>query len=579
MALPWQDPPLRTGEITIERNVFATMRDGTKLAADIYRPASEGPWPVLLLRLPYDKTQAETSGFAPPHWYARHGYMVVVQDCRGRWRSEGNWRPFVDEAADGSDTLAWALQLPGSNGKIGTLGYSYAGANQLLAAPLSAANLAALATAFTNNDFFEHWTYRGGALHHAFTQSWANFLALDTTRRARDEEAELKLLGAEIECAGNFFKRPLHYFEEYLEGWAPYYREWLDHDCYDEYWKSRSARPGLSQITAPVLHIGGWYDIFLEGTIDSYKRLTDKEICPQAGEQKLVIGPWYHSPWHQNMADIDFGADARSCIDALQILWFDKHLRGAKNQLDIEAPVAIFVMGKNKWRFEKQWPPKRSKLKTYYLHSAGRANSLNGNGSLDRKAPGDEPFDAYIYDPGNPAFSLGGHSCCNPAVTVMGPMDQRSQQSRNDVLLYDSVPLDKDLEVCGAVELVFYAASTACDTDFVAKLIDVYPDGRAINILEGIIKASRRESLSHSRPIEPDAVYEYTIKLGNTAMLFKVGHKLRLELTSSNFPVYAVNDNSGKRLIDGLIQDRFVATQRIFHDSRYPSRLLLPTVK
>lgn len=578
MPLPWQDPPFKYNEIKIERNVFATMRDGTELAADIYRPNDGGPWPVLLMRLPYDKTQAETSGFAPPHWYARHGYMVVVQDCRGRWRSRGKFRPFENEALDGADTIAWARELPGGNGKIGTFGYSYAGAAQLLAAP-HAKNLDAMATAFTGNDFFENWTYRGGVLNHAFSQSWANFLSIDTARRLGNEEAELELLSAEIECSANFFKRPLSYYEDYLEGLAPYYLEWLEHDTYDQYWQERSARPNLEQISAPVLHIGGWYDIFLEGTLDSHRRLNDGSAAGGAGEQKLVIGPWYHSPWHQNMLDLDFGEDARSCVDALQIHWFDRHLKGKKNRLQKEQPVALFVMGRNKWRFTESWPPEESRTKTFYLHSDGRANSLNGNGSLDRKKPLNEPFDTFIYDPANPVFSLGGHSCCNPAILVMGPADQRAQECRNDVLIFTSKPLANDMEIIGQVEMFVFAASTATDTDFTAKLVDVYPDGRAVNILEGIIKASRRESFSDPSPIEPDKIYEYNIKLGSTAMLFKAGHKLRVEISSSNFPVFIANDNSGKKLTESKSKNRIVAVQTIFHDAEHPTRILLPVFK
>jgi putative CocE/NonD family hydrolase len=283
-------------------------------------------------------------------------------------------------------------------------------------------------------------------------------------------------------------------------------------------------------------------------------------------------------PWNQHVGGFDFGDNARCPVDALQILWLDKYLRGEGNQLDEEPPVALFVMGDNTWRFENEWPPQGAQATKFFFHSGGRANSLNGDGWLDRETPGDELPDMFTYDPRLPVMSVGGHSCCVSSLTPMGAFDQRSVEYQNDVLIYSTETLVKDVEVIGTVEVTLYAASTAVDTDFTAKLVDVYPDGRAINVGEGILRARFRESLEQPTPIEPGQVYEYKILVGSTANVFKAGHRIRVEISSSNFPTFDRNSNSGKPLAEASPADWFVATQTIFHDNRYPSHIVLPLV-
>jgi putative CocE/NonD family hydrolase len=579
MALPWQDPPVRFREVSVERNVPARMRDGTVLYADIYRPKGDGPWPVLLIRQPYDKTHPEAITYAHPSWYARYGYLVVTQDCRGRWASEGEWYPFIHEEHDSYDTVVWAAGLPGSNGKVGTYGFSYGGATQLLGAVHQPPGLTTIMPALTSADYYDGWTYRGGALHHAFTQSWSTFLAQDTAHRRQDYELEGSLAGAMGNAWANYWIPPQYYPFINKEGLAPYYYDWLKHDTNDDYWRRWSIRHRYEQITVPALHIAAWYDIFLEGSLENFvslqARAGNKQVRKQ---QKLVVGPWFHMPWHQQAGAVDFGDEARNCIDALQILWLDKHLRGEHNQLDQEPPVALFVMGSNQWRFENEWPLKRAKATQYFLHSGGRANSLNGNGWLSQDAPGDETPDTFTYDPRLPVMSIGGHSCCVDTLTPMGAFDQRPQELRNDVLIYTTEPLTEDVEVTGTVTVTLYAASTAVDTDFTAKLVDVHPCGKAINIGEGILRARFRESLEQPSLIEPDRVYEYNILVGSTANVFKAGHRIRVEISSSNFPTFDRNSNSGKPLAEASPADWFVATQTVFHDSRYPSHMVLPVV-
>jgi putative CocE/NonD family hydrolase len=579
MALPWQDPPARFREVEIERDVPCRMRGGTTLYADIYRPQGEGPWPVLLLRHPYDKVQSQMLSYAHPVWYARYGYMVVAQDVRGRWASEGEWYPFKHEEADGCDSIAWAAGLPGGNGRVGMYGFSYGGAAQLLAAVHQPPALTTIIPALTGADYYDGWTYRGGALHHAFTQSWSTFLAQDTARKQGDYELEGNLAGALGNAWANYWIPPQYYPFISREGLAAYYYDWLKHDTYDDYWKRWSIRRRYDQITLPALHIAGWYDVFLEGTIENFTGLQAGAGSDYArGNQKLVVGPWYHMPWNQNVGGFDFGHDGRSCVDALQILWLDKYLRGESNQLDEEPPVALFVMGDNRWRFEDKWPLEEARPTKFFFHSGGRANSLNGDGWLGRETPGDELPDIFTYDPRLPVMSIGGHSCCVSSLTPMGAFDQRSMEYQNDVLIYSTPALAEDLQVIGPVEVSLYAASTAVDTDFTAKLVDVYPDGRAINVGEGILRARFRESLETPTLIEPDRVYEYKILVGSTAIVFKAGHRIRVEITSSNFPTFDRNSNSGKPLVEASPADWIVATQTVFHDNRYPSHIVLPVV-
>lgn len=577
---PWEDPPVRRcREVTVERDVAARMRDGTELLADIYRPADHTPSPVLLMRHPYNKTHAETFTYTHPSWYARHGYMVVVQDCRGRWASQGEWCPFRHEGCDGADTIAWAAALPGSNGHVGMYGYSYAGATQLLAALEAPLALATVIPAMTSSGFYDHWTYRGGALQHAFVRSWALYLAQDTARRRRDHALGSQLSSALRTVGEAFWSRPYDAPLLAHRGIAPYYFDWIGHDCEDAYWRQWSIRGRYDRVRTPMLHLGGWYDVFLEGTLENFVGLSQGAATAEArAGQKLVVGPWYHNPWHQYGGGVDFGAAARSPIDALQILWLDRHLRGERNQLDAEPPVAVFVMGENRWRFADRWPPAEARPQTLFLRSTGRANSLNGTGRLAAEPGSGECPDVYVYDPADPVPSLGGHSCCVDVLTPMGAADQRAAEVRMDVLIYTSDVLGEDLLVIGSVDAVLFAASTAVDTDFTVKLVDVHPDGRAINVADGVVRARYRESLATPTPIEPDRIYEYRIRVGSTAMRFAAGHRLRLEVSSSNFPAIDRNSNTGKRLCELEAPDWQIATQTIFHDERYPSRLILPVV-
>ena len=574
------EPTRLSVEVTVERDVPATMRDGAVLHADIYRPTSDGPLPALLMRLPYDKVGAQTITYAHPIWYARQGFLVIVQDVRGRGRSEGEFYPFRHEAEDGYDTIEWAATVPGCNGAVGMFGFSYVGATQLLPAPLRPPHLVALAPGFTNDGAYEGWTYQSGALSLAFAMSWATSLAPDTARRRGQVELEASLMSTLGSIASWYWCLPLRDFPVLnQEAVAPYFYHWLEHPTNDAYWQQWEIAKRYGEIAVPALHIGGWYDVFLEGTLRNFRGLREQAGSVEARRrQRLVIGPWYHMPWTQQVGAVDFGPEAQNSIDDLQVRWFKQWLKGEDTGILDEPPVRLFVMGENRWRNEEEWPLARAVETAFHLHSDGRANSVSGNGTLAVPAPGAEDPDIFVYDPSAPVPSLGGHSCCFPQIAPMGPADQRSIEARNDVLVYTGEVLTQDLEVTGPVQVILWAASTAVDTDFTAKLVDVYPDGTAINLCDGLIRARFRRSHRHPEPLVPDHVYEYTIRAGSTSNLFQAGHRIRLEISSSNFPQYDRNLNTGEDVGVGSLAGRITATQTIFHDASRPSRLMLPIV-
>jgi putative CocE/NonD family hydrolase len=566
------------GGVYVERDVPAQMRDGTVLYADVYRPDASGDYPVLLLRGPYDKNVAQAVVYEHPAWYARHGYIVVIQDVRGRFASDGEFDPLRYEAEDGFDTVQWASQLPGANGKVGMYGFSYVGATQLLAAAEKPPQLTCLAPGFTGSDYYEGWTYQGGAFHHAFIVSWLmQFLAIPDALKQGKRDVAARLAAQANNFPELYWSQPLNDFPLLKDtGVAPYFFEWLEHDTRDEYWQEISLDHRYDSIEVPCLHLGGWYDTFIEGTLTNYSALTERDADNPARAQRLVIGPWVHIPWGRLSGIRNFGEDADNFLDDTQLRWFDYWLKGEQNGILDEPPVRLFVMGENRWRDADAWPPSNVHVQEWYLRSSGRAASLSGDGSLSRQVPGDEPPDVFVYLPHAPVPSQGGTSCCLPETAPMGPFEQSSVEIRNDVLIYSTPPLDRDLEVTGTVELVLYAATNVTDTDWTAKLVDVDERGYAVNLCDGIIRTRFRDSLEHPTPIEPDRIYEYRIRVGSTSNLFKRGHRVRLEVSSSNFPHYDINPNSGQRVGDATLLDEKVATQVVFHNRNYTSRLRLP---
>lgn len=565
------------GGVTLERDVPVPMRDGVVLRADVYRPETPGSHPVLLQRNPYGKAWAQGIVFQHPAWYARHGYIVVVQDTRGRFASDGAFEPYRNEARDGADTIRWASALPGANGQVGTFGFSYAGATQLLAAAEQPGGLRCCAPGFTSSDFYDGWTYVGGALSQAFLISWVvSTLAPGDAVKRGDRVAADALLRSATDIPSLYWSQPLRDFPLLKErDAAPYFFEWLDHDTRDEHWQAVSIADRHDRIEVPCLHYGGWYDSFIEGTLANFTGLAERAGDDPAREQRLIVGPWAHMPWSRVCGTRSFGEEADNRIDDLQLRWFDHWLKDEPDVLD-EAPVSLFVMGENRWREADRWPPSNVRIEEWYLHSSGRALSLSGDGLLSRKGPADEPPDVYVYLPGIPVPSIGGRSCCIAEVAPIGPFDQTAAEIRNDVLVYSTPPLEHDTEVTGTVWLVLHAATDAVDTDWTAKLVDVDQEGTPINLTDGIVRARFRDSLEHPAPVEPGRVYEYWIRVGSTSNLFRRGHRIRLEVASSNFPAYDINLNTGHRVGEGTLLDGRPATQAVFHDGTRPSRLLVP---
>jgi putative CocE/NonD family hydrolase len=561
-------------EVTIERGVAVKMRDGVVLRADVYRPKAEGKFPVLLQRTPYDKRGGVDFGLKA----AARGYVVIIQDVRGRYTSEGEWYPFKHEADDGYDTVEWAATLPYANGKVGMFGGSYVGATQMLTAIAQPPHLAGVFPVVTASNYHDGWTYQGGAFEQWFSESWTSGLAQDTLNRRlrRENTAILQWI----------WKLPLAAYPILDPGppetLAPYFADWLAHPSYDDYWKRWSIEDQHAKIQVPAYHVGGWYDIFLGGTLRNYVGIKARGGNDAARHgQRLLVGPWYHGPFNGKTGEVDFGPAARGGAeqfdtDELMLRWYDYVLKGIATSVEQEKPVRIFVMGENVWREEDDWPLARARATRYYLHSSGNANSLLGDGTLSTEAPQAESPDHFVYNPAEPVPTRGGGLCCDNEHLASGAFDQRPIEARGDVLVYTTPAFKTDFEVTGPVSLEFFAASSAVDTDFTAKLVDVWPNGFAQNLTDGILRARYRNSQEKAEFMNPREVYKFTLDLWATSNVFKAGHKLRLEVSSSNFPRFDRNLNTGDEV--GGATRTMRATNTIYHDREHPSALILPVV-
>jgi putative CocE/NonD family hydrolase len=555
--------------ISITRNVSVPMRDGVVLNADIYRPEAPSPLPVLLLRIPYNKTVAQGYVYANPVWYARHGYIVVIQDCRGRYESGGEFEPLVSEAVDGADSVEWCARLPGATGKVGMFGFSYAGVNQLMAATLRPRGLAALCPGFYPTGMYDAFSYVGGAFSLATIAQWLTIIAGDRARRTKDADAMADIRGAEA-MVGRWHpgisvrEVPLIAPNDL----TPFAAGLLDHPARDAFWDAMELQPKRVAQDLPCLHLSGWYDTFVNETLANYKGM----VASSLAEQRLLVGPWLHIPWAQTVGSVDFGPEAANVVDSHQLAFFDAHLKNDRRRLDELPPVSVFVMGANRWESFPTWPPTARPVELY-LHSKGRANTLAGDGWLDHDQPAAEPSDIYIYDPLVPVESVGGHSCCLPVATPMGAYDQRAVEMRNDVLCYTSVPKDAPYDVVGTVEVELSFTTNAKDTDFTAKLCHVRQGGRVINLCEGIQRLRFATDPSREVFLSPNTHQRIKIRLGETAVRIRPGETLRLEISSSNYPAFDRNPNTGAALGREGPFDFVQAMQVVHHTAEHPSVL------
>ncbi len=545
-----------------QSKVVIPMRDGVKLAANIFMPEGPGPFPVILLRTPYGKGDEK---LADGVFFAPRGYVVVVQDVRGRFDSEGKFEPFASEARDGFDTQEWIGAQAWCNGRIGTSGGSYLGFTQWITGPEKSRFLKAMAPTVPPSDTYS-MVYVGGAMRLGLTTVWNALTALppETIKK--------------IDWLNKGFRYlPLSRWDEVVGQELPAMREWVAHPMYDDYWKNRSAREHLDETQAPTLCVGGWYDLFASAMLNDFSRLHHTAQDPAMRRNHLVImGPWIHglTPQSTKVGEVDFGEGAKFDLQQHFLSWFDFWLKQSDSSGVEDWPaLKIFVMGENRWRDEDHWPLKNTQFTKFFLHAKTKANTLNGDGALSRSTPADEPADQYVYDPEDPTPTRGGQILFSGGP---GPADQTKIEQRNDVLVYTSEVLTDALEVTGPVKLYLYAGSSAKDTDFTGKLVDVFPDGRAINLTHGILRARYRESMTEEKLMEPGTAYLFQIDLGQTANVFLPGHRIRLEVASANFPEFDRNPNSGKPF--GTDTEGIKAEQTVFHDIQRPSHLLLPVI-
>lgn len=546
--------------VKIEYDLRVPMRDGVTLSADVYRPDAPGRFPVILVRTPYDNGTAPN--LREGRFWAARGYAYVVQDVRGRGDSDGVFYPLVHEAEDGYDTQTWCGTRSWSSGKVGTAGGSYLGWTQVYPAGLRNPHLAAMVSTVTPPDPVRNFPIQFGA-YSVTTVSW---LANISGRTMQDI--------SQHDLRAAYDHLPLREMDTRLGRTIPAWRDWIDHPTLDEYWKRQAYQEKLLDATSPILHVSGWYDDVLVGTTENFVNMTTRARDPQArASQRLLIGPWGHAVnTTSRLGEVDFGAEALIDMRATLLRWFDRWLKGADNGIENDPPVRIFVMGENRWRDEREWPLARTRYVEYFLHSGGRANSLFGDGTADTTPPGDEPPDRYRYDPMRPA----------PFITepdfhqVGGPDDYRPVERRDDVLVYTSPPVTDALEICGPLRVRLFAASSARDTDWTAKVLDVHPGGYAQRLNDGIVRARFRRSLEREELLTPGEVQEYDIDCWSTCVRFAKGHRLRLEISSSAFPKFDRNLNTGGPI--GRETTGIVADQTVYHDRRRPSRIIVPVV-
>jgi uncharacterized protein len=569
--------------ILIEKNLQTPMRDGVRLATDLYRTAEGAAAPALVMRLPYDKARSVSPDVLR---MVEAGYCVVIQDTRGRFASQGDFTPNFQEINDSADCYAWVAQQPWCDGRIGTLGTSYLGQVQWLSAPHMPEAVRALAVLLAPVDHYGDVAYRGGVLNLGSMLYWCSMMAIgEQGRRVAAGRATPDAVQKQAAALGNLAQLyetlPLAAMP-HLQDVSPHFFDWLAHPTVDDFWHGIDARQ-FGQIDKPMLHIGGWYDIFLNGTLQGYIGMRKgAKTAAARRRQKLIVGPWSHSTnWTSSYHELDFGLHASgeaAGLAGVQLRWMERWVKGLDNSIDQEPPVRIFVMGINQWRDEMDWPLPDTRYTPYYLHSGGQANTLHGNGELSPEPPTSEPPDTFVYDPRNPVPAIGGANL-TPFASSIGPRDQQSVELRDDVLVFSTPVLTKAVEVTGPITAHLYVSSSAPDTDITCKLVDVHPDGRAMLLTDGILRLRYRQSFAQPMLLQPDEIVPITIDLWSTANVFLPGHRIRIEVSSSCFPKFARNSNTGGDVARERCEQYQSAVNRLYHDGARPSHILLPIIE
>ena len=572
--------------IIIERNIEIPMRDGVLTRADLYRPDKDGPLPTILVRTPYDKSAPGTASHSiEPLRGGGGGFAGVFQDTRGRYTSDGEFYPYRYEAEDGYDSVEWAASQPWSNGRIGMTGLSYLGAVQWLAATMRPPHLKAIVPITIGSEHYMDMMSRtGGAFKHGYLLFWGTaFVAPERVQRRIDSGTAtaddlLTILQGIDGFDGQVSHRPLKtVFPQAGNPALEFYFDWMERKAEDS--QNSTVRNHYQEIDVPALVVGGWYDYFLDGTLENFRGVRHSGATEAAREgQRLLIGPWSHA-LGSTFGDVDFGVFASTTGVDFYGMQTDHFARHLTDSVDV-APwrVRIYVMGENVWRDEDDWPLARAEERLWYL--GGDGTSKSDAGTLMPHAPNDELSDAYLYNPHKPSPTIGGATGLPGLIegSSVGPHDQRPVESRSDVLVYSSPVLAETIEVTGPVRAVLYASSSALDTDFIVRLCDVAPDGTSRILTEGVIRAQYREGLDSASLLEPNQIYKYDIDMVATSNVFMLGHRIRVDVTSSSFPWIEPNPNTGHAIGEDGYEDLRVALQTVFHDATHPSHVVLPMV-
>jgi uncharacterized protein len=584
-------------DIQFEFNVKKVpTRDGIKLSANIWRPKAEGKFPVIYMHTPYDKS-SKFFCINRAKYFVPRGYVVVAIDVRGKHDSDGehyfywhsDWREGKFEGQDVYDCQTWLGEQPWSTGRIGMTGPSYLGFVQWMGAVLGNPYLTTIIPYVSPDDHYDN-VYQNAAFQ--IVMNMRMIVGFGGSRTGGGD------LGDFLDWEKLTRYLPLRTMDEAILGKAcQLWQDFIDHPDNDYYWRfSVGDRPRSGEISAgkypqvkvPTLNITGWYDEVQQATINNYLGMVRYGPEELRTKHRLIVGPWQHATGKRLVGDLDFGPQANMdslpmdlrfhdhWLKPIELRWYDYWLKGMDNGMMEEPPVHIFVMGENKWRSEKEWPLKRTQDTKYYLHGGGRANSRFGDGRLSTTPPTNEPTDSFVYDPQDPVLSYGGIETWQGfgAPNIDGPRDQRGIQNRNDVLVYTGEPQQTDLEVTGRLLFKLYAASSAKDTDFTAKLVDLHPNGYAQILKDGVIRARYRTSFKKQELLTPGKIYKYTIDLWSVSHLFQKGHQIQVEISSSNFPKFDRNPNTGHKF--GEDSELQKATQTIYHNSEYASHIILP---
>jgi hypothetical protein len=557
--------------ITLERGVSCQLADGTRLLSDHYYPNQGGPFPTLLMRQPYGRDIASTVVYAHPVWFARHGYHVVIQDVRGRGGSEGEFYPFRHERQDGAEVIRWLASHPSCNGRIGMYGFSYQGMTQLLAAAEKPPGLACIAPGMTACDLYHGWFYRNGALRLASSLGWGiQMLREDALRKGlRDASGALESAWSRLQEQPQFAP-----YEENpalrAEGLPQYVMDWFQHPKPGSYWEDLDLSAAIAEIAVPALHVSGWFDTYLNGSVDGFLALRRSAATEFArNHQYLLAGPWIHIPWGDKIGDENFGDEALLDTDQLLLRWFNHWLKGTR-QFESEPRIRHFAMGENQWHEANDWPGEDA-TRGLYLHSQGKANSRKGDGVLTCAPPGDEEArDVFVYDPEVPVYGPGGK------YSLSGSRNQAEIELGNNLLVYTGEPLPERLHVFGHPSVTLYAATSEAHADLTAKLVRVLPDGRAQFVSIGIARSSW---LFRGQDYQPNRIHCWRFALDPVSCVLFPGERVRLEIAASAFPLYDRNPSTDVPASQAGPWNWSRSTHQIVHTPSHPSALHLPVVE